>query len=118
MFPTKSFAALDPNKPLQAFTIQRREPGTNDVQIKIMYCGICHTDIHQARNEWGHSMFPMVPGHEIVGQVVKTGKSVKKFKVGDYVGVGCMVDSCGNCKDCKDHLELKGQIGMVVLLML
>ena len=105
MFPTKSFAALDPKKPLQAFTIQRREPGTNDVQIKIMYCGICHTDIHQARNEWGHSMFPMVPGHEIVGQVVKTGKSVKKFKVGDYVGVGCMVDSCGNCKDCKDHLE-------------
>jgi len=83
MFPTKSFAALDPKKPLQAFTIQRREPGTNDVQIKIMYCGICHTDIHQARNEWGHSMFPMVPGHEIVGQVVKTGKSVKKFKVGD-----------------------------------
>ena len=105
MIPTKSYAALDPKKPLQAFKIQRREPGKNDVHIKIMFCGICHTDIHQARNEWGHSIFPMVPGHEIVGQVVTTGALVKKFKKGDFVGVGCMVDSCGTCKDCKDHVE-------------
>ena len=105
MIPTKTYAALDPKKPLTAFTIQRRKPGKNDVHIKIMFCGICHTDIHQARNEWGHSIFPMVPGHEIVGQVVTVGASVKKFKKGDYVGVGCMVDSCGTCKDCKDHVE-------------
>ena len=105
MIPTKTYAALDPKKPLSAFTIQRRKPGKNDVHIKIMFCGICHTDIHQARNEWGHSIFPMVPGHEIVGQVVTVGASVKKFKKGDYVGVGCMVDSCGTCKDCKDHVE-------------
>ena len=105
MIPTKTYAALDPKKPLTAFTIQRRKPGKNDVYIKIMFCGICHTDIHQARNEWGHSIFPMVPGHEIVGQVVTVGASVKKFKKGDYVGVGCMVDSCGTCKDCKDHVE-------------
>lgn len=105
MIPTKTYAALDPKKPLTAFTIQRRKPGKNDVHIKILFCGICHTDIHQARNEWGHSIFPMVPGHEIVGQVVTVGASVKKFKKGDYVGVGCMVDSCGTCKDCKDHVE-------------
>jgi len=105
MIPTKTYAALDPKKPLTAFTIQRRKPGKNDVYIKIMFCGICHTDIHQARNEWGHSIFPMVPGHEIVGQVITVGASVKKFKKGDYVGVGCMVDSCGTCKDCKDHVE-------------
>jgi alcohol dehydrogenase (NADP+) len=105
MIPTKTYAALDPKKPLSAFTIQRRKPGKNDVHIKIMFCGICHTDIHQARNEWGHSIFPMVPGHEIVGQVITVGASVKKFKKGDYVGVGCMVDSCGTCKDCKDHVE-------------
>lgn len=105
MIPTKTYAALDPKKPLTAFTIQRRKPGKNDVHIKILFCGICHTDIHQARNEWGHSIFPMVPGHEIVGQVVAAGASVKKFKKGDYVGVGCMVDSCGTCKDCKDHVE-------------
>lgn len=105
MIPTKTYAALDPKKPLSAFTIQRRKPGKNDVHIKILFCGICHTDIHQARNEWGHSIFPMVPGHEIVGQVITVGASVKKFKKGDYVGVGCMVDSCGTCKDCKDHVE-------------
>ena len=105
MIPTKTYAALDPKKPLTAFTIQRRKQGKNDVHIKIMFCGICHTDIHQARNEWGHSIFPMVPGHEIVGQVITVGASVKKFKKGDYVGVGCMVDSCGTCKDCKDHVE-------------
>ena len=105
MIPTKTYTALDPKKPLTAFTIQRRKPGKNDVHIKIMFCGICHTDIHQARNEWGHSIFPMVPGHEIVGEVITVGASVKKFKKGDYVGVGCMVDSCGTCKDCKDHVE-------------
>lgn len=105
MIPTKTYAALDPKKPLTAFTIHRRKPGKNDVHIKILFCGICHTDIHQARNEWGHSIFPMVPGHEIVGQVVTVGASVKKFKKGDYVGVGCMVDSCGTCEDCKDHVE-------------
>lgn len=105
MIPTKTYAALDPKKPLTAFTIHRRKPGKSDVHIKILFCGICHTDIHQARNEWGHSIFPMVPGHEIVGQVVTVGASVKKFKKGDYVGVGCMVDSCGTCKDCKDHVE-------------
>ena len=87
-------AALGP------FTINRREPGPKDVQIEILYCGICHSDIHQARNEWGGSMFPMVPGHEIVGRVTAVGNQVKNFKTGDLAGVGCLVDSCRNCPQC------------------
>lgn len=105
MLKTKAYAALNATSPLQAFTIERRDPGPTDLVIEIDYCGICHSDIHQARGEWGNSTFPMVPGHEIVGRVVQIGKRVKKFKVGDVAGVGCFVDSCGKCGSCKGHEE-------------
>jgi uncharacterized zinc-type alcohol dehydrogenase-like protein len=90
----RGYAATDASKPLQPFTFERREPREDDVVISIKYSGICHSDIHQARNEWGNSMFPMVPGHEIAGIVTAVGDNVTKFKVGDRVGVGCFVDSC------------------------
>ena len=100
-----AYAAYEPSKPLAPFQFERRAVGVNDVQIEILYCGVCHSDIHQARNEWGNSMYPMVPGHEIVGRVTEVGSAVKGFKVGDLAGVGCMVDSCGECPDCAEHLE-------------
>jgi len=105
MHPTKAYAATSANEPLVPFQISRRDVGPNDVFIDIAYCGICHSDIHQARNEWGSSTYPMVPGHEIVGTVKEVGKDVKKFKVGDTVGVGCMVDSCRTCGSCVENLE-------------
>lgn len=100
-----SYAAVDPNKPLAPFHFERRDTGANDVQIEILYCGVCHSDIHQARNEWANSIYPIVPGHEIVGRVTQVGSSVKNFKIGDLAGVGCMVDSCGHCPDCTEGLE-------------
>lgn len=100
-----AYAAYEPSKPLAPFQFERRAVGVNDVQIEILYCGVCHSDIHQARNEWGNSMYPMVPGHEIVGRVTEVGSAVKGFKVGDLAGVGCMVDSCGECPDCTENLE-------------
>lgn len=103
--PTKAFAAQSATSPLGPFTFERRKPLPNDVAIDIMYCGVCHTDIHFARNEWGMSQYPMVPGHEIIGKVTAVGASVKKFKVGDIAGVGCLVDSCRTCSSCKQGLE-------------
>ncbi|MDE3250086.1 MAG: NAD(P)-dependent alcohol dehydrogenase [Bacteroidota bacterium] len=97
---TKSYAAQSAVAPLAPFAFDRREPGPHDVQIDILYCGVCHSDIHQVRNEWGNSIYPMVPGHEIVGRVVKTGAHVKNFKVGDLAGIGCFVDSCRTCPNC------------------
>ena len=105
MTKTIGYAAYDPKKPLSAFRFERREPGATDVQIEILYCGVCHSDLHQARDEWANSKFPIVPGHEIVGRVTKVGSAVKGFKVGDLAGVGCLVDSCGVCPDCQDHQE-------------
>ena len=102
---TKAYAANGSGQELKPFEIQRREPGVNDVLIDIKFCGICHSDLHQVRNEWGNSSFPMVPGHEIAGIVAKTGDHVTRFKSGDRVGVGCMVDSCKECNSCKDGLE-------------
>ena len=99
------YAAYDPKKPLAPFDFERREPGPEDVQIEILYCGVCHSDLHQARDEWGNSAVPMVPGHEIVGRVTQVGSAVTKFKVGDLAGVGCMVDSCRSCPDCHDGVE-------------
>ncbi|MCA1442348.1 NAD(P)-dependent alcohol dehydrogenase [Ensifer sp. IC4062] len=93
----RGYAATDASKPLTPFTFERREPRDDDVVIDIKYCGVCHSDIHQARNEWGNSTFPMVPGHEIVGIVSAVGSKVTKFKVGDRAGVGCFVDSCTTC---------------------
>jgi uncharacterized zinc-type alcohol dehydrogenase-like protein len=105
MQPINVYAAAKAKAPLKPFQIQRREVGPHDILIDIQYCGVCHSDIHQARDEWGGSIFPMVPGHEIVGKVSKVGAEVKKFKVGDNVGVGCFTDSCRTCDHCKDGIE-------------
>jgi uncharacterized zinc-type alcohol dehydrogenase-like protein len=102
---TRGYAAQSATAPIAPFSFQRRDLRADDVAIDILYCGICHTDIHQARNEWGRSKYPMVPGHEIVGRVTQVGKDVKGFKAGDLVGVGCMVDSCQHCASCKEGLE-------------
>lgn len=105
MTSVKSYAAQAADQPLAPYALNRREPGADDVEIKILYCGVCHSDIHTARNEWQGTMYPVVPGHEIVGKVSRTGANVSKFKVGDTVGVGCFVDSCGHCANCKDDQE-------------
>jgi uncharacterized zinc-type alcohol dehydrogenase-like protein len=105
MIETKGYAAQDAKTALAPWSFQRREVEADDVQINILYCGVCHSDLHQIRNEWGGSLFPMVPGHEIIGRVSKIGNKVKKFKVGDLAGVGCMVDSCGECDNCHHGLE-------------
>lgn len=103
--PFKAYAALSPTTSLQPYDLERRPTGPHDVAITIDYCGVCHSDIHQARNEWGGAIYPMVPGHEIVGHVKEVGSAVKKFSVGDRVGVGVMVDSCRHCNSCQEHLE-------------
>jgi len=102
---TKGYAAAKAKSPLSPFSFERREPRENDVLIDIKYCGICHSDIHQVRDEWGEGIFPMVPGHEIGGVVAAVGDKVSKFKVGDKVGVGCFVDSCRDCRQCEEGLE-------------
>ncbi|MCB9800547.1 MAG: NAD(P)-dependent alcohol dehydrogenase [Candidatus Omnitrophica bacterium] len=102
---TKVYAALSADKPLQLFEIERRAPRETEVMIEILYCGVCHSDLHQARNEWHNTKYPCVPGHEIVGKVVQAGAQVKKFKIGDVAAIGCMVDSCGQCDACKENLE-------------
>jgi alcohol dehydrogenase (NADP+) len=101
----KAYAAQAADKPLAPFSFDRREPGADDVEIKILYCGVCHSDIHTARNEWGGTVYPAVPGHEIVGTVTRVGNNVTKFKVGQTVGVGCFVDSCMHCANCEADLE-------------
>lgn len=105
MYPAIGYAAHTHDTPLVPFNFERRELTPNDVRIEILYCGVCHSDIHQARDEWGGSRFPMVPGHEIVGKVISVGGAVTDLAIGDSVGVGCMVDSCGACPDCRDDLE-------------
>ncbi|MGR3807709.1 NAD(P)-dependent alcohol dehydrogenase [Pasteurella testudinis] len=99
------YAAQSATSPLAPFTFERRDVRANDVEIDIQYCGVCHSDLHQARNDWGWSHYPMVPGHEIIGRVRRVGAAVSKFKVGDLVGVGCMVDSCQHCHPCEQGLE-------------
>ncbi|KAK8717376.1 hypothetical protein V6N13_044647 [Hibiscus sabdariffa] len=105
--PNKAFgwAARDPSGVLSPFKFSRRATGENDVAFKVLYCGICHSDLHMVKNEWGFSLYPLVPGHEIVGEVTEVGNKVQKFKVGDRVGVGCVVGSCRSCDSCKDDLE-------------
>lgn len=105
MIKTKAYAAQSAQSPLTPFQFERRDPRPDDVVIEIAYCGICHSDIHTARGEWGPTAYPCVPGHEIVGKVIQVGKRVKRFKVGDLAGVGCFVDSCGKCPSCKSHEE-------------
>lgn len=99
------FAALDQNTPLTSYPFQRRALRSDDILIDILYSGVCHSDLHQARNDWGGSKYPMIPGHEIVGRITKVGSDVEKFKVGDLVGIGCMVDSCRECHPCQRGLE-------------
>jgi uncharacterized zinc-type alcohol dehydrogenase-like protein len=103
--PTKAYAASAATSPLAPATIERRAPTPNDVAIEILYCGVCHSDIHQARNEWHNTLYPCVPGHEIIGRVTRVGSSVTRFKAGDLVGVGCLVDSCRTCAHCEQGLE-------------
>src|SRR3954467_14709570 len=109
----KGFAAQQAGAALAPFDFERREPGEKDVVVDILYCGICHTDIHQVRDEWGGSIFPMVPGHEIVGKITKVGNEVTKFKVGETAGIGCFVDSCRHCPSCLAGLEQYCDVGMI-----
>lgn len=105
MSSTKAYAALNNSSPLVPHTIERRNPKPHDVQIEILFCGVCHSDLHFVKNDWGMSTYPLVPGHEIVGRVTAVGDHVKKFKVGDLAGIGCLVDSCRDCDNCKEGLE-------------
>jgi alcohol dehydrogenase (NADP+) len=101
----RGYACHSPRAPLAPFDFSRREPGERDVEIEIAYCGVCHSDLHQVRDEWGASSFPMVPGHEIVGRVTRVGARVERFRAGDLAGVGCMVDACRTCDSCRRGLE-------------
>src|SRR4051812_38257282 len=114
MIPVKAFAAQKASAPLTPYTFERREPSPDDVVIEILYCGVCHTDIHFINNDWGMSLYPMVPGHEIVGRVVSTGAKVRRLKAGDMAGVGCLVDSCRTCEPCNQGLEQYCQNGFVL----
>jgi uncharacterized zinc-type alcohol dehydrogenase-like protein len=105
MTKTRAYAAQDAQGTLGPWNFDRRSVGPKDVQIEILYCGVCHSDLHQVRNEWGGSIYPMVPGHEIVGRITRVGQDVKKFKVGELAGVGCLVDSCKTCENCNEGLE-------------
>lgn len=105
MIQSKAYANHGPTDPLKPWSLKRRDPGSDDIVIEVLYCGICHSDIHTARSEWGPTAYPCVPGHEIVGRITQVGKKVRKFRVGDLAGVGCFVDSCGKCKSCKNHEE-------------
>src|SRR5580700_9087240 len=114
MLQSKGYAAQSKDSGLAPFSFERRAPGPSDVVVEIAYCGICHSDIHQVRDEWNNAMYPMVPGHEIVGRVIKVGSHVKKFKEGDLAGVGVAVDSCRVCENCKVGEEAyctKGFVG-------
>ena len=102
---TKAYGAYAGDKPLEPMDIERREPGAHDVQIDIAFCGVCHSDLHQVRGEWAGTLYPCVPGHEIVGRVSAVGSDVSRFQIGDVVGVGCMVDSCQHCASCNEGLE-------------
>jgi len=111
MIDCTGFGTTAADKPLQRLGFKRRDVGVNDVKIKIQFCGVCHSDLHFARNEWHFTVYPAVPGHEIVGEVVELGSSVKDFKLGDRVGVGCLVDSCRTCPSCQEGLEQYCEVG-------
>jgi alcohol dehydrogenase (NADP+) len=116
-FTARAYAARGATTPLAPFILPRRSPRPQDVQIEILFCGVCHSDLHQVRNEWQSVMptvYPVVPGHEIVGRVVKVGSAVKKFKEGDLAAIGCMVDSCRSCASCRDGEEQYCEVGMTL----
>ncbi|MEY8761966.1 NAD(P)-dependent alcohol dehydrogenase [Chryseobacterium tongliaoense] len=104
-FTVKAYGTESTTADLKEMNIERRETTPNDVEIEILYCGVCHSDLHTARNDWGGTVYPAVPGHEIVGRITRVGSEVSKFKAGDLAGVGCIVDSCGHCDSCKHDLE-------------
>lgn len=110
---TQAYAAFDAKSPLKPHTIERRTLSEHDVHLKIQYCGVCHSDLHAVKGDWGSMPYPLVPGHEIVGTVTSVGSSVKKFKIGDIVGVGCFVDSCRKCSACEKGLEQYCETGMI-----
>ncbi len=110
----KAYAAHDATSPLGPFSLQRRDPQPGDVHIEILFCGVCHSDLHTARNEWGGTVYPCVPGHEIVGRVLRVGSGVQKFKPGDLAAVGCLVDSCRACASCREGLEQYCENGFVL----
>jgi uncharacterized zinc-type alcohol dehydrogenase-like protein len=114
VFPTSAYAAQSPESPLAPFTLDRRSPGPTDVHIDILFCGVCHSDLHTARGEWPGTVYTCVPGHEIVGTVVAVGSDVKKFTTGQTVAVGCLVDSCRTCASCREGLEQYCETGMVL----
>jgi alcohol dehydrogenase (NADP+) len=113
MLPTHGYATSGPTSELAPFAFERREVGPTDILIEILYCGVCHSDIHQARNEWDNSIYPMVPGHEIVGRVAHVGAEVTRFKEGDLAGVGCFVDSCRQCDSCRQGEEQFCEVHLV-----
>ena len=113
MFVCTAYAAKSATTPLVPFTFERRDPGPDDVRIDITYCGVCHSDLHTARSEWGPSLYPCVPGHEIVGRVTAVGANVTRFREGDLAGVGCMVDSCRSCATCREGLEQYCERGFI-----
>lgn len=112
MIQVKAFAAYDAETPLKPFEFERKEVGSNQVQIEILFSGVCHSDIHTAKGDWGPAIYPLVPGHEIVGRIIKTGDAVKNFKVGELAGVGCFVDSCRHCQSCLEGEEQYCDEGM------
>ena len=113
MIKTQAYAAQSASTALAPFSIERRDPGPHDVQLEILYCGVCHSDLHTVRNEWRNTLYPSVPGHEIVGRVVAVGSQVRGFKAGELAGVGCLIDSCGHCPSCGEGLEQYCENGFV-----
>lgn len=113
MITAKGYAVSSSNAPFHPFQFERKAPGEHEILIEILYCGICHSDLHKVKNEWGSSVYPMVPGHEIVGKVKQVGAKVKKWEIGEGVGVGCMINSCRTCHHCKQHLEQYCENGFI-----
>lgn len=120
------YAAPSATEALAPYRFERRHPRADDVVIDILYCGVCHSDLHYARNDWGRTTYPLVPGHEIIGRVINVGPDVTRFKPGDHVGVGCMVDSCRHCAACMDwnstarkfrHIPMAALIAMITRLL-
>jgi uncharacterized zinc-type alcohol dehydrogenase-like protein len=111
---TIGYAARSATTPLDSLSFERREPESSDIEIEIQYCGVCHSDLHTVRNEWMNAVYPVIPGHEIVGRVSRVGNGVTRFASGDLAGVGCMVDSCGTCPDCREGLEQYCQSGPIL----